>query len=96
MYVLHVQFHTFLSLCEAFGVTSRVFDELGCAASEKEGCGTLSQLLGRCSRYWRKRCKDAIMVYSQAERVFILEYCFSSKLSAAVLKAFSKSYRTEW
>jgi hypothetical protein len=44
-------------------------------------------LLGRCSRQLRKSCADANMVYSRAERVFILENYFSSESYAAIPKA---------
>jgi hypothetical protein len=46
-------------------------------------------LLGRCSRQLRKSCAGANMVYSRAERVFILEHYFASKSFAAVREAFS-------
>jgi hypothetical protein len=49
-------------------------------------------LLGRCSRQLRKRCARANMVYSRAERVFILEHYFASKSFAAVHEAFSNAY----
>jgi hypothetical protein len=67
-------------------------------------CNTLSQpppvtqesrsslLLGRCLRQLRKSCAGADVVYSQAERVFILEHYFTSKSSAAVREAFSNAY----
>jgi hypothetical protein len=51
-----------------------------------------SLLLGRCSRQLRKGCAGANMVYSRAERVFILEHYFASKLYAAVREAFSNAY----
>jgi hypothetical protein len=37
----------------------------------------VSWLLGRCSRQMRKSYAGANMVYSRAERVFILEHCFA-------------------
>jgi hypothetical protein len=49
-------------------------------------------LLGRCLRQLRKSCAGANMVYSLAERVFILEHYFVSKSSAAVREAFSNMY----
>jgi hypothetical protein len=41
----------------------------------------------------RKSCAGANMVYSRAERVFILEHHFASKSFAAVREAFSNAYR---
>jgi hypothetical protein len=52
----------------------------------------LTLLLGRCSRQLRKSCAGANMVHSRAERVFILEHWFTSKLFSAVLEAFSNVY----
>jgi hypothetical protein len=49
-------------------------------------------LLGRCSRQLRQSCAGANMVYSRAERVFILEHYFSSTSFAAVREAFSNAY----
>jgi hypothetical protein len=49
-------------------------------------------LLRRCLRQLRKRCAGENMVYSQAERVFILEHYFASKSFAAVPEAFSNVY----
>jgi hypothetical protein len=49
-------------------------------------------LLGRCSRQVRKSCADANMVYSRAERVFILEHYFASKSFSAVRETFSNAY----
>jgi hypothetical protein len=40
----------------------------------------------------RKSCAGVNMVYSRAERVFILEHYFASKSFAAVYEAFSKMY----
>jgi hypothetical protein len=37
------------------------------------------RLLGRCSHQLLKNCARVNMVYSRAERVFILEYYFASK-----------------
>jgi hypothetical protein len=48
-------------------------------------------LLDRCSRQLRKSCANANMVYSRAERVFILEHYFASKSFAAVREAFSNA-----
>jgi hypothetical protein len=45
-------------------------------------------LLGRYSRQLRKRCAGANMVYSRAERVFILEHYSTSK--SVVREEFSK------
>jgi hypothetical protein len=49
-------------------------------------------LLGRCSRQLRKSCAVANMMYSRAERVFILEHYFALKSFAAVREAFSNVY----
>jgi hypothetical protein len=49
-------------------------------------------LLRRCSRQWRKSCAGANMVYSRAERVFILEHIFASKSFAAVRESFSNAH----
>jgi hypothetical protein len=49
-------------------------------------------LLGRCLRQLRKGCATAYMVYSRAERVFILEYYFEPKSSAAAHEALSNAY----
>jgi hypothetical protein len=49
-------------------------------------------LLGRCSRQLRKSCAGANMMYSRAERVFILEHYFASKSFAAVREAFRNAY----
>jgi hypothetical protein len=49
-------------------------------------------LLGRCSRQLRKSCAFANMVYSRAERVFILEHYFSKKSFAAVCEVFINAY----
>jgi hypothetical protein len=46
-------------------------------------------LLGRPSRQLRRICADAIMVYSRAERVFILEHYFASASFIAVHETFS-------
>jgi hypothetical protein len=40
----------------------------------------------------RKSCAEANMVYSQAERVFILEHYFASNSFVAVREAFSNAY----
>jgi hypothetical protein len=40
----------------------------------------------------RKSCAGANVVYSRAERVFILEHYFASKSLAAVREAFSNAY----
>jgi hypothetical protein len=40
----------------------------------------------------RESCAGAKMVYSRAERVFILEHNFASKSFAAVREAFSNAY----
>jgi hypothetical protein len=48
-------------------------------------------LLGRCSRQLRKSCASARIVYSQVERVFILEYHFALKLFAAARAVFSSA-----
>jgi hypothetical protein len=48
--------------------------------------------LGNCSRQLRKSCAGANMVYSRAERVFILEHHFASKSFADVREAFSNAY----
>jgi hypothetical protein len=45
--------------------------------------------MGRCSR---KSCAGANMVYSRAERVFILEHYFVSISFAAVREAFNNAY----
>jgi hypothetical protein len=49
-------------------------------------------LLGRCSRHLREGCASANMVYSRAERMFILEHYFASKSFAAVREAFINAY----
>jgi hypothetical protein len=49
-------------------------------------------LLGRCSHQPRKSCSDANMVYSQAERMFVLEYYFAKKSLAAVREVFCNAY----
>jgi hypothetical protein len=49
-------------------------------------------LLGRCSRQLGKSCAGAKMVCSRAERVFILEHYFASKLFAGIHEAFSNAY----
>jgi hypothetical protein len=49
-------------------------------------------LLGRCSHHLCKSCTGANMVYSRADRVFIIEHYFASKSSAAVPEAFSNAY----
>jgi hypothetical protein len=49
-------------------------------------------LLGLYSRQLRKSCAGANMVYSRAERVFILEHYFISKSFAAIREAFSNAY----
>jgi hypothetical protein len=48
--------------------------------------------LGHCSRQMRKSNAGANMVCSWAERVFVLEHCFASKLFAAVREAFRNAY----
>jgi hypothetical protein len=51
------------------------------------------QLLGHCSRQLRTGCAGANMLYSRAERVFILlEHYVASKESAAGREAFSMVY----
>jgi hypothetical protein len=50
------------------------------------------QLLGHCSRQLRTGCAGANMLYSRAERVFILEHYFASKESSAGREAFSMVY----
>jgi hypothetical protein len=50
-------------------------------------------LLGHCSRHLRKSCADANIIYSRAERVFIVEYYFASKSFAAVREALNNVYR---
>jgi hypothetical protein len=52
----------------------------------------VTRLLGRCSRQLRKSCARASVMYSWAERVFILEHYFASKSFAAVREAFSNAY----
>jgi hypothetical protein len=49
-------------------------------------------LLGRCSRQLRKNFAGANMVYSRAERVFILEHYFASKSFVAIREAFSNAH----
>jgi hypothetical protein len=49
-------------------------------------------LLGRCSQQLRKSCAGVNMVYSQAERVFILENYFASKSFAAAREVFNNVY----
>jgi hypothetical protein len=49
-------------------------------------------LLGRCSRQLRQSCAGANMVYSRAERVYILKHYFVSKSFIAVREAFSNAY----
>jgi hypothetical protein len=68
----------------------------GTKMKSEEGPLTLESrlpwLLGRCSRQLRKSCVGANMVYSRAERVFVLEHYFASKSFAAVCEAFSNAY----
>jgi hypothetical protein len=49
-------------------------------------------LLGRRSRQLRNSCAGASMVYSRAERVFILEHYCASKSVADFREAFSNAY----
>jgi hypothetical protein len=49
-------------------------------------------LLGRCSSQPRKSFAGANMVYSRAERAFILEYYFALKSFAAVRELFGNAY----
>jgi hypothetical protein len=50
-------------------------------------------LLGRYSPQLRRNYAGMNMVYSKAERVFILEHYFVSKSFAAVREAFINAYR---
>jgi hypothetical protein len=49
-------------------------------------------LIGRCASQLRKNCAGVNTMYSQAERVTILEHYFTPKSFAAVREEFSNVY----